>query len=178
MIIKDKNKLVSVLKTLWKLWEKDYPNEWPSSSEGIDSNFISFIEYNGKLLGIKDSLEELTFWYSCLTYNENQLYDKVLTVDNVKVPELNNYDVVVKLLEWEKFNSYRNLRISCYLNETDLEESFWTLNYEDFYNIYDATEFNREWIDGENLDESVYSVTKIPKAQQESIEKFIKNPLF
>jgi hypothetical protein len=128
---------------------------------------------NGKLLGIKDTLEEVTFWYCALKYNENALHDGVLNPNNVKVPELSNYNVVVKLLEWEKYNSFRNLVVSCYLNETDLEDSFWTLNYEDFYNIYDTMEFERQWIDGENLDESVSSITKVSEAQQESLNKFI-----
>ena len=51
--------------------------------------------------------------------------------------------------------------------------SFWFFNHEDFYNIYDANEVDRDWIDGETIDETVYDVRKVTKPQQESINNFL-----
>lgn len=174
MIIKSKDKLVPILYTLYDLWEKEYPGDWPSGSDGIDSNFYNFITKKGKmLLGTKDTLEEITYWYSVLSGNENLLNNSTLTEENVFVPELNSLEVTLKLLEWQKYNSYRKLEIDCYLNPQQMEESFWFFNHEDFYNIYDANEVDRDWIDGELMDETVHDVRKVTKPQQESINNFL-----
>ena len=174
MIIKSKDKLVPILYTLYDLWEKEYPGDWPSGSDGIDSNFYNFITKKGKmLLGTKDTLEEITYWYSVLSGNENLLNNSTLTEENVFVPELNSLEVTLRLLEWQKYNSFRKMEIDCYLNPQQMEESFWFFNHEDFYNIYDANEVDRDWIDGETMDETVHDVRKVTKPQQESINNFL-----
>ena len=174
MIIKSKDKLVPILYTLYDLWEKEYPGDWPSGSDGIDSNFYNFITKKGKmLLGTKDTLEEITYWYSVLSGNENLLNNSTLTEENVFVPELNSLEVTLRLLEWQKYNSFRKMEIDCYLNPQQMEESFWFFNHEDFYNIYDANEVDRDWIDGELMDETVHDVRKVTKPQQESINNFL-----
>ena len=174
MIVRSKDKLVPLLYTLYDLWEKEYPGTWPSGSDGVDTEFYTFITKKGKMLvGIKDTIEEITYWYSALSGNENLLNNSELTEENVFVPELNSLEVTLKLLEWEKYSSYRKMEIDCYLNPQQMEESFWFFNHEDFYNVYDANEVNRDWIDGETMDETVYDVRKVTKPQQESINNFL-----
>jgi hypothetical protein len=176
MITEDKSVAVRVLKSLWVLWEKKYDtsiSHWPSQE--TVQEFHEFIIKNGKLLGITDNWDDLGFWYNAMILNEDNLYNKTLTKDNVELPTEKELELQFQRIEWEKVAYDYEDTMSSYFTPEQIKREFWFFNNEDYIDIGSFNNTNKEYIDGEIEDEHLTSVKEITPRQKESVDDYITN---
>jgi len=150
-----KEKLVAVLKILYKLWkrEHDTDSDWPSKhyiewEAGVPYNF--FKKYS-KQLGLGNDADDYYYWMNALEENEDNLDNDTLTVDNVIVPKYYTFDVETYENRLEQVHVVYEGQVEGYFNEDQLNRSFYELGNGEVFDYYDFNEIDRDYGDGEGM---------------------------
>jgi len=150
-----KEKLVAVLKILYKLWnrEHDTDSDWPSKhyiewEAGVPYNF--FKKYS-KQLGLGNEADDYYYWMNALEENEDNLDNDTLTVDNVIVPKYYTFDVETYENRLEQVHVVYEGQVEGYFNEDQLNRSFYELGNGEVFDYYDFNEIDRDYGDGEGM---------------------------
>lgn len=150
-----KEKLVAVLKILYKLWkrEHDTDSDWPSKhyiewEAGVPYNF--FKKYS-KQLGLGNEADDYYYWMNALEENEDNLDNDTLTVDNVIVPKYYTFDVETYENRLEQVHVVYEGQVEGYFNEDQLNRSFYELGNGEVFDYYDFDEIDRDYGDSEGM---------------------------
>ena len=150
-----KEKLVAVLKILYKLWkrEHDTDSDWPSKhyiewEAGVPYNF--FKKYS-KQLGLGNEADDYYYWMNALEENEDNLDNDTLTVDNVIVPKYYTFDVETYENRIEQVHVVYEGQVEGYFNEDQLNRSFYELGNGEVFDYYDFDEIDRDYGDSEGM---------------------------
>jgi hypothetical protein len=170
-----KEKLVAVLKILYKLWsrEHDTDSDWPSKHHiewhaGVPYNF--FKKYS-KQLGLDNDADDYYYWMNALEENEDNLDNETLTVDNVIVPKYYTFDVETYEDRVEQVHVVYEGQVEGYFNEDQLERSFYELGGGEVFDYYDFRETDRDYGDGEGNGIELRSITMVSDVIPESNKK-------
>ena len=150
-----KEKLVAVLKILYKLWkrEHDTDSDWPSKhyiewEAGVP---YSFFKKYSKQLGLGNEADDYYYWMNALEENEDNLDNDTLTVDNVIVPKYYTFDVETYENRIEQVHVVYEGQVEGYFNEDQLNRSFYELGNGEVFDYYDFDEIDRDYGDSEGM---------------------------
>jgi hypothetical protein len=150
-----KEKLVAVLKILYKLWKREHEtdSDWPSKhyiewEAGVPYNF--FKKYS-KQLGLGNEADDYYYWMNALEENEDNLDNDTLTVDNVIVPKYYTFDVETYENRLEQVHVVYEGQVEGYFNEDQLNRSFYELGNGEVFDYYDFDEIDRDYGDSEGM---------------------------
>jgi hypothetical protein len=168
-----KDKLVQVLKILYKLWNREHESDYPSKhyiewEAGVPYNF--FKKYS-KQLGLGNEPDDYYYWMNALEENEDNLDNDTLTVDNVIVPKYYTFDVETYEDRVEQVHVTYEGQVEGYFNEDQLERSFYQLGSGDVFNFYDFSEIDRDYGDGEGNGIELKNITMVSDVIPESNKK-------
>lgn len=167
------------LKLLWMLWEKQHPDDWPSSfdtkfSEEYGKSMYGFFKQNLKLINAdaKD-LDTYYFYLNLMIDNENNLYNKTINESNIVIPERKTFNVVVEFNMVGRIVEERESKESGYFTEEQFEESYYNLKFEDYIEPYNWTQKSIEYLDIDESDDMVRSIEEISSSINE--EKLLQS---
>jgi hypothetical protein len=168
-----KDKLVQVLKILYKLWNREHESDYPSKhyiewEAGVPYKF--FKKYS-KQLGLGNEPDDYYYWMNALEENEDNLDNDTLTVDNVIVPKYYTFDVETYEDRVEQVHVTYEGQVEGYFNEDQLERSFYQLGSGDVFNFYDFSEIDRDYGDGEGNGIELKNITMVSDVIPESNKK-------
>jgi hypothetical protein len=168
-----KEKLVSALKILYKLWNREHESDYPSKhyiefEAGVP---YKFYKKYGKQLGLGNNTDDYYYWMNALEENEDNLDDDTLTVDNVIIPKYNTFDVNTYEPRYEHVVVYYEGQVEGYFTEDQLNKSFYELGSGEVFDMYDFDETDREYGDGEGYGIELKNITLISDVIPESNKK-------
>lgn len=168
-----KDKLVGVLKILYKLWNREHENDFPSKhyieyETGVPYDFYK--KY-GKQLGLGNEADDYYYWMNALEENEDNLDNDTLTVDNVIIPKWYGYDVETREDRVEQVTVYYEGEVYGYFTEDQLQRSFYELGNGDVFDYYDFSESDRYYGDGEGNGVELRSIKMVSDVIPESRKK-------
>lgn len=168
-----KDRLVPALKILYKLWNRDHENEWPSRYhiEYETGVIYQFYKKYSKQLGFGDDADDYYYWMNALEENEDNLVNDTLTVDNVIIPKWYGYDVETYEDRVEQVTVYYEGEVYGYFTEDQLQRSFYELGNGDVFDYYDFSESDRHYGDGEGNGVELRKITMVSDMIPESIKK-------
>jgi len=168
-----KEKLVSALKILYKLWNREHDGDWPSKhyiefEAGVPYKF--FTKYS-KQLGLGNEADDYYYWMNALEENEDNLDSDTLTVDNVIIPKYNTFDVDTYEDRREQVTVFYEGRVEGYFTEDQLNKSFYELGSGSVFDMYDFDETDRDYGDGEGYGIELKRIELISDVIPESNKK-------
>ena len=168
-----KEKLVSALKILYKLWNREHDVDWPSKhyiefEAGVPYKF--FTKYS-KQLGLGNEADDYYYWMNALEENEDNLDSDTLTVDNVIIPKYNTFDVDTYEDRREQVTVFYEGRVEGYFTEDQLNKSFYELGSGSVFDMYDFDETDRDYGDGEGYGIELKRIELISDVIPESNKK-------
>jgi len=194
-MIKDRKILFSKLNVIWKLWEKETPNKWPSSGDSnwLESDTYDFFKKYSSYIGIDVTDEDNYFFYlNLLILNEDSLENKTITLENMVIPKKQKLSFTTEFTARGIIHEERVSNYVGYLTEDQFRHNFYTLFWEDIIDpnngelvstTYDDVEESEQdlksvWVD-DVLDESkLYNKLKqLPKQNLLEIQKTINKIL-
>lgn len=177
-----KDKLVSALKILYKLWNREHEKDWPSNHHIEYGTGVpyKFYEKYAKQFGFENDAEDYYYWMNALEENEDNLDNNTLTVDNVIIPKWYTYDVETYEDRVEQVTVYYEGEVEGYFTEDQLQRSFYELGSGDVFDFYDFSESDRHYGDGEGNGVELRKITMVSDVIPESTkkQKTIKNSNF
>jgi hypothetical protein len=151
MIRISKDNLVKVLQILYKVWNRDFPNDYPSKyyiewNSGEPYNF--YMKYQRRL-SLGGETDDFYYWMNALLENEDNLDEDTLSVDNVIVPKYYTYTIETEEERRENVTVYYEGEVEGYFTEDQLQRSFYELGSDVAFDYYDFSESDRYYGDGE-----------------------------
>ena len=146
-----KDKLVSALKILYKLWNREHESDYPSKHyiEWETGVPYDFYKKYGKQLGLGSEADDYYYWMNALEENEDNLDADTLTVDNVIIPKYNTFDVETYEDRVEQVHVTYEGQVEGYFTEDQLYKSFYEMGTGEVFDYYDFSESYRYYGDGE-----------------------------
>jgi hypothetical protein len=146
-----KDNLVKVLQILYKVWNREFPNDYPSKhyiewDGGEPYNF--YMKYQ-KQLSLGGETDDFYYWMNALLENEDNLDEDTLSVDNVIVPKYYTYTIETEEERRENVTVYYEGEVEGYFTEDQLQRSFYELGSDVAFDYYDFSESDRYYSDGE-----------------------------
>ena len=168
-----KDKLVSALKILYKLWNREHESDFPSKhyieyETGVPYEF--YTKYS-KQLGLGNDADDYYYWMNALEENEDNLDNNTLTVDNVIIPKWYGYDVETYEDRVESVTVYYEGEVYGYFTEEQLQKSFYELGNGDVFDYYDFSETDRHYGDGEGHGVELRNIKMVSDVIPESTKK-------
>jgi hypothetical protein len=167
------------LKLLWMLWEKQHPDDWPSSFnatffEDYGNSMYGFFKQNLKFIGADASDMDTYFFYlNLMIDNEDNLYDKTINESNIVVPEKKTFNIVVEYNMVGRILEEREGKESGYFTEQQFEESYYHLKFEDYIDPYNWREKSINYSDIDESDDIVRSIEEVSSSVNE--EKLLQS---
>ena len=168
-----KDNLVKVLQILYKLWNRQYPEDWPSKHEiewGAGEPFKFYMKYQ-KQLSLGGEVDDYYYWMNALEKNEDDLENNTLTVDDVIVPKYYTYNIETEENRRENVTVYYEGDVEGYFTESQLERSFYELGSDVAFDYYDFSESDRHYGDGEGEGINLKSITVMSEEISENKTK-------
>lgn len=168
-----KDRLVSALKILYKLWNREHENDWPSNHNIEYETGVPYQFYKkySKQLGFGNEADDYYYWMNALEENEDNLDNDTLTVDNVIIPKWYGYDVETYEDRVEQVTVYYEGEVYGYFTEDQLQRSFYELGNGDVFDYYDFSESDRHYGDGEGNGVELRKITMVSDVIPESRKK-------
>ena len=168
-----KDRLVSALKILYKLWNREHENDWPSNHNIEYETGVPYQFYKkySKQLGFGNEADDYYYWMNALEENEDNLDNNTLTVDNVIIPKWYGYDVETYEDRVESVTVYYEGEVYGYFTEEQLQKSFYELGNGDVFDYYDFSESDRHYGDGEGHGVELRNIKMISDVIPESTKK-------
>jgi len=168
-----KDRLVSALKILYKLWSREHEKDWPSNHNIEYETGVPYQFYKkySKQLGFGNDADDYYYWMNALEENEDNLDNNTLTVDNVIIPKWYGYDVETYEDRVEQVTVYYEGEVYGYFTEDQLQRSFYELGNGDVFDYYDFSESNRYYGDGEGNGIELRSIKMVSDVIPESRKK-------
>jgi hypothetical protein len=168
-----KEKLVAVLKILYKLWNREHESDFPSKyyiewETGVPYDF--FKKYS-KQLGLGNEADDYYYWMNALEENEDNLDNETLTVDNVIVPKYYTFDVETYEDRVEQVHVTYEGQVEGYFTEDQLYKSFYEIGRGEVFDYYDFSEVDRDYGDGEGNGVELKKITMVSDVIPESNKK-------
>jgi hypothetical protein len=168
-----KEKLVAVLKILYKLWNREHESDFPSKyyiewETGVPYDF--FKKYS-KQLGLGNEADDYYYWMNALEENEDNLDNETLTVDNVIVPKYYTFDVETYEDRVEQVHVTYEGQVEGYFTEDQLYKSFYEMGRGEVFDYYDFSEVDRDYGDGEGNGVELKKITMVSDVIPESNKK-------
>lgn len=168
-----KEKLVTVLKIFYKLWNREHESDFPSKYHieweiGIPYDF--FKKYS-KQLGLGNEADDYYYWMNALEENEDNLDNETLTVDNVIVPKYYTFDVETYEDRVEQVHVTYEGQVEGYFTEDQLYKSFYEMGRGEVFDYYDFSEVDRYYGDGEGNGVELKKITMVSDVIPESNKK-------
>jgi hypothetical protein len=168
-----KEKLVAVLKILYKLWNREHESDFPSKyyiewETGVPYDF--FKKYS-KQLGLGNEADDYYYWMNALEENEDNLDNETLTVDNVIVPKYYTFDVETYEDRVEQVHITYEGQVEGYFTEDQLYKSFYEMGRGEVFDYYDFSEVDRDYGDGEGNGVELKKITMVSDVIPESNKK-------
>jgi hypothetical protein len=174
-----KEDLVKVLKLLYKLWNRQYEDKFPSNfrlewGEGEPYNFYMT---NRKYLGLGGEYDDFYFWMNALEENEDNLDNDTLDVSNVTYPAYNTFTIRTQEERVEDVTIYYEGSVEGYMTENQLQYSFYELGSGEMFEYYDFDEVDRDY--GDSRDSNGIELVSINldsrEVQESKFDKFINS---
>lgn len=183
-----KDNLVGVLRVLYKIWNRVFPNDYPSKyyiEWGSGEPYDFYMKYQ-KQLSLGGETDDFFYWMNALLENEDNLEEDTLSVDNVIVPKYYTYNIETEENRRENVTVYYEGDVEGYFTEDQLQRSFYELGSDVAFDYYDFSESDREYGDGEGdgielkdirlVDEEISESKKKKKIVKESdLDLFINS---
>lgn len=168
-----KDNLVKGLQILYKLWNRQYPEVWPSKhyiewDNGEPYNF--YMKYQ-KQLSLGGEVDDYYYWMNALEENEDNLESDTLTVDNVIVPKYYTYDIETVEDRYENVTVYYEGDVEGYFTEDQLQRSFYELGSDVAFDYYNFSESDRHYGDGEGNGVELKNIRLVDEEISESKKK-------
>ena len=194
-MINDRKVLFSKLKVIWKLWEKETPNDWPSEKDSnwLESDTYEFFKKYSSYIGVDVSDEDNYFFYlNLLILNEDSLENKTLTLDDMVIPKKQKLSYTSEFIARGTIYEERKSNYVGYLTEDQFRDNFYILYNEDIispsygelvsttYDDIQESEDNLKdvWVDDVLNESKLYDkLKKLPKQNLLEIQKTISKIL-
>lgn len=170
-----KDNLVRGLQILYKLWNRDFPDDYPSKHHiewemGIPYDF--YMKYQ-KQLGLGREANDYYYWMNALEENEDNgiLENNTLSIDNVIVPKYYTYNVETEEDRRENVTVFYEGDVEGYFTEEQLQRSFYELGSDNVFDYYDFSESDRYYGDGEGDGITLKSITVMSEEISENKTK-------
>lgn len=177
-----KSKLVQGLQILYRLWNRDFEDKWPSHYhiEFRQGEPYDFFKKYSKQLGLGHDVDDYYFWMNGLEQNEDELDKGTLTENNVVVPTWNTFDVTTSESRVEQVTVFYEGEVEGYFTRGQLLQDFYDLSNEDIFDIYNFTESDRDYGDSESHGIELNTISLVNSETNESVKqkKVIKESNF
>lgn len=146
-----KDNLVKVLQILYKVWNRVFPNDYPSKYNlewGGGEPYDFYMKYQ-KQLSLGGETDDFFYWMNALLENEDNLEEDTLSVDNVIVPKYYTYTIETEENRRENVTVYYEGDVEGYFTEDQLQRNFYELGSDVAFDYYNFSESDRYYGDGE-----------------------------
>ena len=170
-----KDNLVRGLQILYKLWNREFPDDYPSKYHlewEMGEPYDFYMKYQ-KQLGLGREANDYYYWMNALEENEDNgvLENGTLSVDNVIVPKYYTYSVETEEDRRENVTVFYEGDVEGYFTEDQLQRSFYELGSDNVFDYYDFSESDRHYGDGEGEGINLKSITVMSEEISENKTK-------
>ena len=144
------NKLVMVTKILYSQWMKNNIELFDSSEVKWEGGKVGeFFKSIHKNLGLDYDVDELFYYMNTVLMNEENLKNGSLNSSNIVSPRMKMYKINVSEVKTETHKYYGFLNTSGYFTRDQLEENVYDLYTENYLDLWDYTQYDSDFIDGD-----------------------------
>jgi len=163
------NKLVMVTKILYSQWMKNHDELFgPNQVRWEDSDVYDFYKGIHKNLSLPREVDEFFYYMNTLLMNEEKLKNGTLDSSNIIEPRKKLFRVNVSERRHETYEYYGNVEIDGYFTKDQLESNIDELYSDGYVELYDYTQDDQEYIDGQGEGVEVQSVELVEVMNNES----------
>ena len=169
-------KLVKVTKILYSQWMKNHDELFnPNQVRWEDSDVYDFYKGIHKNLSLPRKVDEFFYYMNTLLMNEENLKNETLDSSNIIEPRKKLFRVNVSERRHETFEYYGHIQMDGYFTKDQLESNIDELYSDGYVELYDYTEDDHEYIDGEGEGVDVQSVelVKVMNNESSGFNKFL-----
>lgn len=144
------NKLVMVTKILYSQWMKNNIELFDSSEVKWEGGKVGeFFKSIHKNLGLDYDVDKLFYYMNTVLMNEENLKNGTLNSSNIVSPRMKMYKINVSEVKTETHKYYGFLNTSGYFTRDQLEENVYDLYTENYLDLWDYTQYDSDFIDGD-----------------------------
>lgn len=170
------NKLVIVTKILYSQWMKNHNELFePNEVKWDDSDVYKFYEGIHKNLSLPGEVDEFFYYMNTLLVNEENLKNGTLDSSNIIEPRKKLFQVNVSERKYETYEYYGHIEIDGYFTKDQLGSNIYELYSDGYVDLYDYTQDDQVYIDGEGQGVDVESVelVKVKNNESAGFNKFL-----
>ena len=170
------NKLVMVTKILYSQWMKNNIELFDSSEVKWEGGKVGeFFKSIHKNLGLDYDVDKLFYYMNTVLMNEENLKNGTLNSSNIVSPRMKMYKINVSEVKTETHKYYGFLNTSGYFTRDQLEENVYDLYTENYLDLWDYTQYDSDFIDGDGDGVSVDGVEleKVLNNESSGFNKFL-----
>ena len=170
------NKLVKVTKILYSQWMKNHDELFgPNQVRWEDSDVYDFYKGIHKNLSLPREVDEFFYYMNTLLMNEENLKNGNLDSSNIKEPRKKLFQVNVSERRHETYEYYGHIQMDGYFTKDQLESNIDELYSDGYVELYDYTEDDHEYIDGqgEGVDVQSVELVKVMNNESSGFNKFL-----
>lgn len=171
------NKLVKVTKILYSQWMKNHDELFdPNQVKWEDSEDVyKFYNRIHKNLSLPKEVDEFFYYMNALLMNEEKLKNGTLDSSNIIEPRKKLFRVNVSERRYETYEYYGNVEIDGYFTKDQLESNIRELDSDGYVDLYDYTQDDQEYIDGDSQGVEVQSaeLVKVMNNESSGFNKFL-----
>lgn len=173
------DKLVKVTKILYSQWMKNHdelfnPNEvkWEDSED-----VYKFYKTIHKNLSLPIEVDEFFYYMNTLLMNEENLKNGTLDSSNIIEPRKKLFQVNVSERRYETYDYNGHVKVDGYFTKDQLESNLDEFYSDGYVDLYDYTQDDQEYIDGEGQGIDVESVelVKVTNNESSGFNKFLES---
>jgi len=170
------NKLVMVTKILYSQWMKNNIELFDSSEVKWDGGKVEeFFKSIHKNLGLDYDVDDFFYYMNTVLMNEENLKNGTLNSSNIVSPRMKMYKINVSEVKTETHKYYGFLNTSGYFTRDQLEENVYELYTENYLDLWDYTQYDSEFIDGDGdgVDVEGVELEKVLNNESSGFNKFL-----
>lgn len=168
--------LVKVTKILYSQWMKNHDELFgPNQVRWEDSDVYDFYKGIHKNLSLPREVDEFFYYMNTLLMNEENLKNGNLDSSNIKEPRKKLFQVNVSERRHETYEYYGHIQMDGYFTKDQLESNIDELYSDGYVELYDYTQDDQEYIDGqgEGVDVQGVELVKVLNNESKGLDKFL-----
>ena len=172
------DKLVKVTKILYSQWMKNHYELFePNEVKWDDSDVYKFYEGIHKNLSLPREVDEFFYYMNTLLVNEENLKNGTLDSSNIIEPRKKLFQVNVSERKYETYEYYGHVEIDGYFTKDQLGSNIYELYSDGYVDLYDYTQDDQVYIDGDGQGVEVQSVelVKVMNNESSGFNKFLNS---
>lgn len=171
------DKLVKFTKILYSQWMKNHDELFDPNEVKWDYSEDVYKFYKGihKNLSLPIEVDQFFYYMNTLLMNEENLKNGTLDSSNIIEPRKKLFQVNISERKYETYDYYGHIQIDGYFTKDQLESNIDELYSDGYVELYDYTQDDQVYIDGEGQGVEVQSVelVKVMNNESSGFNKFL-----